>query len=87
MSEEKNITPDESFKSMVEEKILERFNRYVSRILEIKDILKDGFKTEQDFKKFFELCDKIEDENDYMCVKADMRSYYSLRQLITYSYK
>ena len=85
--EEKNITPNESFKSMVEEKILERFDRYVTRILEIKDILKGGFKTEQDFKNFFELCNKTEDENDYMCVKADIRSYYSLRQLITYSYK
>lgn len=78
---------NESFESVVEEKILERFNRYANRILEIKDILKGGFKTEQDFKNFFDLCDKTEGENDYMCVKADMRSYYSLRQLITYSYK
>ena len=78
---------NESFESVVEEKILERFNRYANRILEIKDILKGGFKTEQDFKNFFDLCDKIEGENDYMCVKADMRSYYSLKQLITYSYK
>ena len=79
--------PDESFENVVEEKILERFNRYVNRILEIKDMLKGGFKTEQDFKNFFELYNKTENENDYMCVKADMRSYYSLRQLITYSYK
>lgn len=88
MSEEKKIlVPDESFKCMVEEKILERYCRYVDKVLKLKDILKRGFKTEQDFKKFFDLCDKIEGENDYMCIKADMRSYYSLRQLITYSYK
>ena len=78
---------NESFEGVVEEKILERYCRYANRILEIKDILKGGFKTEQDFKNFFDLCDKIEGENDYMCVKADMRSYYSLKQLITYSYK
>lgn len=78
---------NESFEGVVEEKILERYCRYVDKVLKVKDILKGGFKTEQDFKNFFDLCNKIEDENDYMCVKADMRSYYSLRQLTTYSYK
>lgn len=81
------MSEKESFEKNVEEKILERFNRYTTKILELKDILKGGFKTEQDFKNFFELCGEVEDENDYMCVKADIRSYYSLRQLTTYSYK
>lgn len=78
---------DELFKEKIEDKILERFNRYISRILEIKNILKDGFKSEQDFKNFFHLSDKMENENDLLNVKIDVQYYYSLRQLINCSFK
>lgn len=88
MSEELNlIVPDELFKGRVEDKILERFNRYVSRILEMKGMLKNGFKTEQDFRNFYDLFNKIENEQDFLNVKADIDYYHSLRRLITYSYK
>ena len=81
------IVSDELFKKKIEEKILERFNRYVSRVLEMKGMLKGGFKTGQDFKNFYDLFNKIEYEQDFLNVKTDIDYYHSLRQLITYSYK
>lgn len=81
------IVSDELFKEKIEEKVLERFNRYISRILEMKKIIKDGFKSEQDFKNFFDLSNKIEDENDLINVKIDIQYYRSLRQLINCSFK
>lgn len=90
MSEElKNslTVSDELFKEKIEEKILERFNRYISRVLEMKNILKSGFKTGQDFRNFYDLFNKIENEQDFLNVKVDIDYYHSLRQLITYSYK
>lgn len=81
------IVSDELFKEKIEDKILERFNRYVSRIIEMKNILKDGFKSEQDFKNFFDLSNKMENESDLLNVKIDVQYYYSLRQLINCSFK
>ena len=90
MSEElKNslIVSDELFKEKIEDKILERFNRYVNRVLEMKNLLKSGFKTGQDFRNFYDLFHKIENEQDFLNVKVDIDYYHSLRRLITYSYK
>lgn len=73
------IVSDELFKGRVEDKILERFNRYVSRVLEMKGMLKAGFKTGQDFRNFYDLFDKIENEQDFLNVKNNIDYYHSLR--------
>lgn len=81
------ITDNESFEKQIEEKILERFNRYYKDIKSMRKFLKNGFKSNDDFKKFYELYCQIEWKKDYENVKAYINNYEELKKFITYSFK
>jgi site-specific recombinase len=81
------IIDNESFEKKIEEKILERFNRYYKDIKDMRKFLKNGFKSNDDFKKFYELYTQIEWKKDYENVKAYINDYEELKRFITYSFK
>jgi hypothetical protein len=81
------ITNDESFEKKIELKLLERFNRYYHDIKKMKKLIKHGFNSEDDFKKFNELYFQIENRKDYINVKVCMNYYRELKNFTTYSFK
>lgn len=85
-NESNEITNDESFEKKIELKLLERFNRYYHDIKKMKKLIKHGFNSEDDFKKFNELYFQIENRKDYINVKAYMNDYKELKNFITYSF-
>lgn len=89
-SKELNISNEKtnnSFEKQIEEKLLERMNRYYHDIKKMKKIIKNGFNSEEDFKKFYELECQIEWNKDYTNVCSRVGTYQSLKKFITYSFK
>ena len=75
------------FEKQIEEKILERMNRYYHAIKKMKKIIKNGFNSEDDFKKFYELENKIAWDKDFSNVCSYVGNYKKFKDLTTYSFK
>ena len=82
-----NINNNKPFEKQIEEKLLERFDRYYHDIKKMRKLIKKGFKSDEDFKNLYELYCQIEYKKDYQNVIASMDNYKTLRKFITYSFK
>lgn len=67
-------------------KISERFNRYYNDIKELKKIINNGFKSENDFKLYYDKLNDIENKQDYFNVKYSINQYKDFKKLLTFSF-
>lgn len=70
----------------VTNKISERFNRYYKDIKQLKKIINKGFKTEEDFKAFYEKYNDIEFKHDYSNVKYYIDHLEQFKKMLTYTF-
>lgn len=90
ITKELNISKERNnnlFEKKIEEKLLERINRYYHDIKKMKKLIKKGFNSDEDFKNFYELYNQIEWNHDYKCIKAYINDYETLKKFTTYSFK
>lgn len=83
LNEENN---NELFEKKIEEKLLERFDRYYHDIKKMKKLIKHGFNSNEDFKKFYELYVQIGYKKDYENVKVYIDYYEELKKFTTFSF-
>jgi hypothetical protein len=67
-------------------KISERFNRYYKDIKELNEIIKNGLKTDDDFKKYYNKLNDIENKKDYFNVTYSINQYKDFKNLLTFSF-
>lgn len=78
---------EDLFKKKIEEKLLERFDRYYHDIKKMKKLIKHGFNSNEDFKNFYDLYVQIGYKKDYENIKAYIDYYEELKKFTTFSFK